>query len=140
MFIPKDDPGRPIEVPDGFDQKPAGAAVGDDGMVACVVCRTRLPLASADIVGQGYRCPRCSHQASVNALATGRSDVASHLDQAQREALHASGVKLVLTGLAMIVIGIAVVVVMPEFIKAIAISIGGVAMASLGYTRMRAAR
>jgi hypothetical protein len=97
MFIPKDDPGRPIEVPAGFDQKPAGAAVGDDGTVACVACRQRIPLANADIVGQGYRCARCSHQASVNALATGRSDVGAHLDANQRAELHASGVKLVWT-------------------------------------------
>lgn len=76
----------------------------------------------------------------MNALATGRSDVGAHLDARQREALHASGVKLVVTGIAMIVLGIVVVAAMPEFVKALGISIGGVALASLGYTRMRAAR
>jgi uncharacterized protein (DUF697 family) len=43
-------------------------------------------------------------------------------------------------GLALIVLGIVVVAAMPEFIKALGISIGGVALASLGYTRMRAAK
>jgi len=140
MLIPKDDPGRPIEVPEGFDQKPAGAAVGDDGTVACVGCRQRIPLDRADIVGQGYRCARCSHQASVNALVTGRSDISAHLDGDQRRALHASGVKLVVSGLALIVLGVVVVAVIPEAIKALGVSIGGLALASLGYTRMRAAR
>jgi hypothetical protein len=135
----REDPGRPIEIPEGFDQKPAGAAVSDDGMVACVTCRTRVPLAQADIVGQGYRCARCSQQASVNALA-GRSDVGAHLDRAQREGLHRSGVQLLLGGLAMIAGGIIIVVIIPAAIKAIGLSVGGLAVASLGVTRMRAAR
>jgi hypothetical protein len=139
MFIPKDDPGLPVEVPVGFDLKPAGAAVGGDGMVGCVTCRQRLPLAHADIVGRGYRCPRCSQQASVAALAVGASDASAHLDDAQREGLHRSGVQLLISGLAIVALSI-IIVVTVQTLKAIAVFAGGIAAVSLGITRMRAAR
>jgi hypothetical protein len=139
MFSPEDDPGLPVEVPVGFDRKPAGAAVGDDGTVACVTCRQRLPLAQADIVGQGYRCPRCSQHASVAALAGGASDASAHLDDALREGLHRSGVQLLVAGLAIVALSIIIVVIV-QTIKAIAVFAGGIAAVSLGITRMRAAR
>jgi hypothetical protein len=135
----REDPGRPIEIPAGFDQKPAGAAVRDDGSVTCVTCNARIPLAQADIVGQGYRCTRCSAQANVNALA-GRSDVSAHLDDAQRAGLHRSGVRLLVGGLALIALGAVILVVLPRAMKALGLCIGGLALASLGVTRMRAAR
>lgn len=139
MFISDDDPGLPVEVPVGLDQKPAGAAVGDDGTVACVACRQRLPLAQADIVGQGYRCARCSQQASVAALAVGASDASAHLDDAQREGLHRSGVQLLISGLAIIALSIIILVTM-QTLDAIAVFAAGLFAASLGVTRMRAAR
>lgn len=143
MFNPEDDPGLPVEVPVGFDQKPAGAAVGDDGMVACVTCRQRLPLAQADVVGQGYRCPRCSQQASVAALAVGASDASAHLDDAQREGLHRSGVRLLIIGLAIVASSIIIAVIeqnLEGIGEAIGVFAGGLLLATLGVTRIRAAR
>lgn len=139
MFSPDDDPGLPVEVPVGFDRKPAGAAVGDDGTVACVTCGQRLPLAQADVVGQGYRCPRCAQAASVAALADGASDAAAHLDDVQRAGLHRSGVRLVVGGLAIVASSIIILVIEQTF-EAIAVFAGGLAAVSLGVTRMRAAR
>lgn len=134
-----DEPGPPVEVPVGFDRKPAGAAVGDDGTVACVTCGRRLPLAQADVVGQGYRCPRCTQHASVAALAGGAADAAAHLDDAQREGLHRSGVRLLVGGLAIVASSI-IILVLEQTLEAIAVFAGGIAAVSLGVTRMRAAR
>jgi hypothetical protein len=139
MFGPEDDPGLPVEVPVGFDQKPAGAVVGDDGMVACVTCRQRLLLAQADIVGQGYRCTRCSQQASIAALAVGASDASAHLDDAQREGLHRSGVQLLISGLAIVALSI-IILVTVQTLDAIGVFAAGLLLASLGVTRVRAAR
>jgi hypothetical protein len=135
----EDDRGLPVEIPEGFDRKPAGAAIGNDGTVACVTCGRRLPFAQADVVGQGYRCVRCSQHASVAALA-GRSDVDAHLDSAQRTALHDSGVRFLIEGIGIIVLGIVILVLCATPSQALGVSAGGLAVASLGVTRIRASR
>ena len=90
----------PLFVPDLT--KPAGATVDVNGNVTCIACGTQLPVAKADIVGQGYRCAPCSHRADVNALATGASDVGANLSTDDRSNMRTSGFKLMIPGIAML--------------------------------------
>ena len=62
---------------------PAGATPNVDGSVVCFQCGRSMTLAQADIVGEGYRCAVCSHNAQV-AIAHGQSDLGSHLSRRDR--------------------------------------------------------
>src|SRR5690349_13342178 len=100
-----DEDARPVlHIP---DMTPAETArVGSDGTVECVACKKRLPLAQADLVGQGYRCPQCSAKAEVNKLAGRATDVADHLSVANREDLRKRG---------LLYLGLGGVVLLPGF-------------------------
>ncbi|MBA3397965.1 MAG: hypothetical protein H0T89_35400 [Deltaproteobacteria bacterium] len=111
MFGDDTHDGPPLHVSEEALRKPAGATVGADGLVACVSCGTRLSAASADIVGQGYRCPRCTHAAHVEALASGRSDAGSHLSELERTNLRNAARDLLMFGGAAVAGGIVLVIV-----------------------------
>lgn len=137
IFDPSTGNAPELFVPDL--RKPAGAAIDGDGNVACVACGGKLPMVKADVVGQGYRCPPCSAKAHIEALSTGRGDAAANLDAAEREAMHASGVRLMGTGIAAIVGGLCVFLIgLPK--AGGFLFIAGLAGAGSGYSRMRGAR
>ena len=127
----------PLFVPDL--KKPAGAAVDDAGMVTCIACSTKLPLAQADIVGQGYRCAPCSAKAQIQNLATGRSDMADNLSSEDRAAMRAFGFKAIAGGVAMILGGVAALAVglrrWPFYLMG-----AGVASIGVGWQRVSASR
>ena len=137
------DTDRPPElhVPASALERPAGAVVGADGTVACVACQTRISLASADIVGQGYRCQKCSAAAHVASLG-GKGDAAAHLDAGDRSSLVAASNKLF--GIAALTaVGAAGVFAFggskgPEI--AIGMGVAAVGSLVLGISRRRAAR
>src|SRR5688572_22106709 len=138
MGIFQDDKPPELYVPANLD-KPAAAAVADDGTVACFTCKKRIALAVADIVGQGYRCAGCSQQAAIAGLQGGDGhDAASHLDPRERAAIRRRATETMIGGAAMIVGGVALL----PFIVIMKLSggliIGGIALISLGYTRKRA--
>jgi hypothetical protein len=97
----------PLFVPDL--SKPAGAAIDEHGNVACVTCRTRLPLARMDMVGQGYRCTPCSNKAQITSLVTGQEDISANLSSGDRTSMRKSAIGLMGLGAAGIVGGIVVV-------------------------------
>lgn len=66
----------PLYVPDL--SPPAGAVVAADGTVGCVTCDARVPYGDADLVGRGFRCPRCS------ALATPEDNVDASLKPSEK--------------------------------------------------------
>lgn len=66
---------RPLFVP---DLTPLPAGVDRDGTVRCVVCDAHVPYGDADLVGKGYRCPRCS------ALATPEDNVDASLKPSEK--------------------------------------------------------
>ena len=66
---------RPLFVP---DLTPPAAPIDRDGCVHCVVCDARVPYGDADLVGKGYRCPRCS------ALATPEDNVDASLKPSEK--------------------------------------------------------
>jgi hypothetical protein len=106
MFDDEHD-GPPLHVPPEALYKPKGAEVGDDGKVACVSCGQRFALSAVDIVGQGYRCAPCSHQAHVAGLELGREnvDAGAHLSRGERERLREQGVAMLWGGAGLVVIG-----------------------------------
>ena len=95
--------GPPLFVPDL--SAPAGAAVDAHGHVACVTCGTRKPLAQMDVVGQGYRCPACSHKAQMNMLLHGDGDVGANLSSGDRSALSSNGMKFIAGGVGLTALG-----------------------------------
>jgi|MudIll2142460700_1097286.scaffolds.fasta_scaffold149666_2 hypothetical protein len=105
-----DHDGPPLHVPPEALRKPKGAEIGDDGKVTCISCGQRFPLAAVDIVGQGYRCAPCTHQAHVASLDRGGAnvDAGAHLSRGAREELRKQGTTMQLGGVALIVVGIAI--------------------------------
>lgn len=106
MFDDEHD-GPELHVPPEALHKPKGAEVGDDGKVRCVSCGERFPPSAVDIVGQGYRCVPCGHQAQVASLERGGAnvDAGAHLSRGERDRLREQGRAMVLGGLALAVIG-----------------------------------
>jgi hypothetical protein len=115
-----DHDGPPLHVPEEALRKPKGAAVGADGKVACVSCGGRFPLSAVDIVGQGYRCAPCTHQAHVVSLDRGGEnvDASAHLSRDARDHLREQGTTMLLGGAALLAVGIVI------FIATIANDIG----------------
>lgn len=101
-----DEDARPsLHVP---DMTPAATArVASDGTVECISCKQRLPMARADVVGQGYRCTPCSAKAEVNMLARGATDVGDHLSEANRDELRKRGLLYLGLGAAVLLFGVA---------------------------------
>src|SRR5215212_9017638 len=138
MALFSDEP-PPLHVPEGALQKPRAAELGADGLVACVICGNRLPPARMDIVGQGYRCAPCSHQAEIGRL-QGGGDAAAHLSKRERAGLRESAGQMIALGLAMIVGGIVVLVAVGDLTSLGTVLIGGgVASISVGGARRGAA-
>lgn len=137
MGIFQNDAPPPLYVPDLT--KPAGATVDVDGNVTCVTCGSKLPVARADVVGQGYRCPACSAKAEIAALTGGPSDVSANLSASDRKALRLSGWKLIGPGvLAIIAGGVLIPFAGPRLCGSLIFGGGG--SCALGLMRMRAAR
>ena len=111
LFDDAPDAAPPLHVPDMT--LPANARVGSDGTVACVSCQKRLPLAQADVVGQGYRCPQCSAKAEVNKLAGHATDVGDHLSVENREELRKRGLLYLGLGGAVLLCGLALFFALP---------------------------
>jgi hypothetical protein len=113
-----DEDARPaLHIP---DMTPAATArVGSDGTVLCVACQKRLPLAQADVVGQGYRCPQCSTKAEVMKLGRGATDVGDHLSVANREDLRKRGLLYLGVGGAVLLFGLALLLTIPLVEKGI---------------------
>jgi len=103
MGIFQDDRAPELFVPDL--SRPAGATVDADGNVACVTCGTKLPVAKADVVGQGYRCPACTAKADLAKLTGGPSDIAANLSLDDRAGMRAFGAKFIGLGILMMVGG-----------------------------------
>lgn len=99
----EDPPQPPLHLPE--IAPPPGARI-DHGQVACFVCARIIPLASADIVGQGYRCATCSQRAEFARLGGSADDPSLHLDAGDAKRLAASGARASLVGLAMVVGGL----------------------------------
>ena len=107
MFDDEHD-GPELHVPPEALRKPAGAAVGDDGNVGCVSCGGRFPVSAVDIVGQGYRCVPCGHQAHVASLDRGGAnvDAGAHLSRDERDRLREQGKLMMIGGGVVLVLGI----------------------------------
>ena len=105
-----DHDGPPLHIPEEALRKPKGAEVGADGKVSCVSCGERFPLSAVDIVGQGYRCAPCTHQAHVASLDRGGEnvDASAHLSRGLREDLRKQGRALTLGGYALLAVGVAI--------------------------------
>lgn len=105
-----DHDGPPLHVPAEALRKPKGAEVGADGKVTCISCGQRLPLSAVDIVGQGYRCAPCTHQAEVTALEHGGAniDAGAHLSRGAREELRRQARALLVGGAALLAAGIVI--------------------------------
>lgn len=101
--------GPPLHIPAEALRRPRGAAIGDDGRVGCVACGERFPLSAVDIVGQGYRCAPCGHQAHVTSLERGGEnvDANAHLSRGLREDLKRQARGLMLGGIALVLVGAA---------------------------------
>jgi hypothetical protein len=97
----------PLYIPDL--SKPAGAALDEAGLAACITCKTRLPPAKLDIVGQGYRCAGCTHKAQIDMLAHGGGDVSANLSSEDRSALSSAGMKLVASGVGITLLGVVLI-------------------------------
>ena len=105
--------GPPLHVPAEALRKPKGAEVGDDGKVGCVSCGERFALSAVDIVGQGYRCVPCGHQAHVASLDRGGAnvDASAHLSRGAREELRTQAKNLMMGGALLLVIGFIILMV-----------------------------
>jgi hypothetical protein len=108
-----DHDGPPLHIPDEALRKPKGAAIGEDGKVGCISCGERFPLSAVDIVGQGYRCAPCGHQAHVASLDRGGEnvDASAHLSRGLREDLKRQATGLIAGGIALVIAGIAIIAV-----------------------------
>ena len=143
MFDDEHD-GPELHVPPEALRKPKGAEVGDDGKVACVSCGERFPVSAVDIVGQGYRCVPCGHQAQVASLERGGAnvDASAHLSRNEREHLRAQGKMMMVGGGAVTVIGIALLFATFDTVgmKVAAIAIAlGIGLVVTGSIRKQAA-
>lgn len=49
---------RPLYVPDL--SRPPGADIDKDGFVTCQTCSAHVDVMTADVVGEGYQCARCT--------------------------------------------------------------------------------
>ena len=49
---------RPLRIPDL--SRPPGADIDADGFVTCQTCGARVDVMTADVVGEGYQCVRCT--------------------------------------------------------------------------------
>ena len=109
-----DHDGPPLHVPAEALLKPKGAAVATDGTVACVSCGNRFPLSAVDVVGQGYRCAPCGHQAHVTALEKGNPniDAGAHLSPHVRDELRRQGQLMLLGGVALLALGVLLIVLL----------------------------
>ena len=105
--------GPPLHVPAEALHKPKGAEVGDDGKVRCISCGERFAMSAVDIVGQGYRCAPCGHQAHVASLDRGGAnvDAGAHLSRGAREELRTQAKNLQMGGGLLLVIGLCVVLI-----------------------------
>ncbi len=131
------DPGPAPYVPAGALERPAGAVVNASGEVTCVVCNSRVPLASADVVGMGYRCAACSHRAELARL-TGGGDAASHFTRSERTEVARSGLILVFAGVGAVFLGVLLMAFL-FFRAGIILIVGGISMAGTGLSRHNAA-
>jgi hypothetical protein len=138
MGMFQDDKGPPLFVPN-LD-KPAGAVVDADGNVACVTCQTRLPVAKADVVGQGYRCPPCTAKADLAKLTGGPSDVAANLSSSDRDAMRAFAWKWIGVGVLAIAGGVLIYAAIGPLRFAGYLIFAGIGLCAFGATRLNAAR
>lgn len=132
----------PPYVPEDTFTRPAGAAVDVDGKVACVTCAVRLPLAQADVVGEGYRCVACSGQAHVAALEGRPGGGAAHFSEKERSTIRASGQRMARNGVLVCLAGLLLFVILPGRAGAKAgFVVGGcgILMVVAGFTRRGAA-
>lgn len=127
----------PLYVPDL--SKPAGAQVDANGNVTCIQCQRSLPLAQADVVGQGYRCPQCTARAEVARLSGGGSDVGHNLSASDRHGLRGAAAALLVPGALMIAGGVVCFAVLPGARLGIYLLIGGIASCGAGFVKMQAA-
>jgi hypothetical protein len=134
----RDDKGLTPHVPPSALHKPAGATVDGQGHVRCVICQATVPLASADVVGQGYRCSACSHKAEL-ALLTGGGDAAAHFNAAERTELAHSGMLTMIGGATFMAVGLLLLTV-PLLRYGVICLIGGGATIGVGWHRRSAAR
>lgn len=134
MFDDRND-APPLYVPDLT--KPAGAAVDAEGNVTCINCGAKLPLARADVVGQGYRCAPCTAKAELAALSGGPADVAANLSLDDRRGLRSAGAAMIIPGVLMIVGGVVTI----PFLRRLPVYliVAGIASCGAGVARMRAA-
>jgi hypothetical protein len=127
----------PLYVPDLT--KPAGAQVDAAGNVACIQCQRSLPLAQADVVGQGYRCPQCSARAEVARLSGGASDIHANLSDSDRHGLRGAGAALMIPGALMVLGGIICFAALPGYKLGMYLLIGGGASLVAGLLKMQTA-
>lgn len=123
-------------VPEGALRRPEGATIDDQGLVTCVGCKMKIPVAKADIVGMGYRCQPCGVRASIDKLG-GRGDASSHLSDTERSGLRANGTMVMWGGAGTIALG--GLLFLATYIRTgtAAILIGVIAIA-IGFARRKA--
>ena len=49
---------RPLRIPDL--SRPPGADIDAEGFVTCQTCGARIDVMTADVIGEGYQCARCT--------------------------------------------------------------------------------
>jgi len=137
-------PAPPLWVPQSSWRRPAAAAIGRDGLVGCVTCGSRLGLADADVVGEGYRCVSCSRAAEISHH-EGRGDATAHLTGDERGWLRRKGqreiwlgVALAAAGLGLLGLKVAIGAYTPGRLWWLLL-LGAIFSISIGVTRRRAA-
>ena len=136
MSIFRDDPGRPLHVPDLA--RSVGSTVDADGTVACVVCETRILLAKADVVGLGYRCVPCSRRAELHELQSGAPDNSVNLHDGDRARLWADAGRYIGLGVPLIGLGIVLAMISPQL--GLFVAGAGASALAIAWMRARAAR
>lgn len=134
----QDDKGPPLFVPN-LD-RPAGAIVDADGSVTCVTCHTKLPVAKADVVGQGYRCAPCSAKADLAKLTGGPSDLDANLSSSDRDAMRSFAWKWIGLGILMAAGGLLVYAAIGPLRIGSYLIVAGIGSCIFGGTRLSAAR
>jgi hypothetical protein len=132
MGIFSDDRAPAPYVPDL--SRPTGAAVDAAGNVTCVVCATQLPMAKADVVGLGYRCPACTAQAQIRELQTGTTSASADLSESDRAAMRAHAQQMIWGGVGLTLLG---ALLTPFFRKGFVVLIAGLGSIGAGWTRHR---